>query len=161
MSDVSRVQQPATRVYCEFICVVVPTYRDSIEWVKLRAESPASRRPPERAFSAHGAAGSGPIPSLPSGRRRQGILQSGDMGLGAAAGRLLAEVDWEREAYPAYDDFLALPAFVLFFPTVRFFFDRYVFEVRPPFRPPIQIRLNSSWIPQLSSLNHSVYNCLS
>ncbi|KAF8693591.1 hypothetical protein HU200_038994 [Digitaria exilis] len=50
------------------------------------------------------------------------------MGLGAAAGRLLAEVDWEREAYPAYDDFLALPAFVLFFPTVRFFFDRYVFE---------------------------------
>nr|CAB3447042.1 unnamed protein product [Digitaria exilis] len=55
------------------------------------------------------------------------------MGLGAAVGRLLAEVDWEREAYPAYDDFLALPAFVLFFPTVRFFLDRYVFEVRPPF----------------------------
>ena len=55
-----------------------------------------------------------------------------DMGLGAAAGRLLPEVDWEREAYPAYDDFLALPAFVLFFPTVRFFLDRFVFEVRPP-----------------------------
>ena len=54
------------------------------------------------------------------------------MGLGAAAGRLLPEVDWEREAYPAYDDFLALPAFVLFFPTVRFFLDRFVFEVRPP-----------------------------
>ncbi|RCV07024.1 hypothetical protein SEVIR_1G214600v4 [Setaria viridis] len=50
------------------------------------------------------------------------------MGLGAAAGRLLAEVDWERESYPAYDDFLALPAFVLFFPTVRFFLDRFVFE---------------------------------
>ncbi|OEL19229.1 ASC1-like protein 1 [Dichanthelium oligosanthes] len=50
------------------------------------------------------------------------------MGLGAAAGQLLAEVDWEHESYPAYGDFLALPAFVLFFPTVRFFLDRFVFE---------------------------------
>ena len=54
------------------------------------------------------------------------------MGLGEAAGRLLAAVDWEREAYPAYDDFIALPAFVLFFPTVRFLLDRFVFEVRLP-----------------------------
>jgi hypothetical protein len=54
------------------------------------------------------------------------------MVLGEAARRLLAAVDWEREAYPAYDDFLALPAFVLFFPTVRFLLDRFVFEVRLP-----------------------------
>jgi hypothetical protein len=54
------------------------------------------------------------------------------MGLGEAARRLLAAVDWEREAYPAYGDFLALPAFVLFFPTVRFLLDRFVFEVRLP-----------------------------
>jgi hypothetical protein len=57
------------------------------------------------------------------------------MGLRAAAGRLLAEVDWERESYPAYDDFLALPAFVIFFPTVRFFLDRFVFEVRAQHSP--------------------------
>ena len=46
------------------------------------------------------------------------------------AGRLLAALDWEREAYPAYDDFLALPFFALFFPTARFLLDRFVFEVR-------------------------------
>jgi hypothetical protein len=60
-----------------------------------------------------------------------GAVEAG-MGLGEAAGRLLAAVDWEREAYPAYDDFLALPAFVLFFPTVRFLLDRFVFKVRLP-----------------------------
>ncbi|XP_010905767.1 ASC1-like protein 1 isoform X1 [Elaeis guineensis] len=37
-------------------------------------------------------------------------------------------VDWEKESYPAYEDFVALPFFVLFFPTVRFFLDRFVFE---------------------------------
>ncbi|KAJ1698785.1 hypothetical protein LUZ63_007297 [Rhynchospora breviuscula] len=41
---------------------------------------------------------------------------------------LLSSLDWEREAYPAYRDFLALPFFALFFPTVRFFFDRFLFE---------------------------------
>lgn len=54
------------------------------------------------------------------------------MGLLAAAEQLLQSgaVDWEQEAYPAYDDFLVLPFFVVFFPTVRFFLDRFVFEVR-------------------------------
>jgi hypothetical protein len=51
-------------------------------------------------------------------------------GLVAVAERLLAAVDWEREAYPAYDDFLALPLFALFFPAARFLLDRLVFEVR-------------------------------
>jgi hypothetical protein len=50
--------------------------------------------------------------------------------LAAAAERLLSALDWEREAYPAYDDFLALPLFALFFPTARFLLDRFVFEVR-------------------------------
>ncbi|KAK1617727.1 hypothetical protein QYE76_023244 [Lolium multiflorum] len=49
-------------------------------------------------------------------------------GLAAAAERLLSALDWEREAYPAYDDFLALPLFALFFPTARFLLDRFVFE---------------------------------
>ncbi|XP_074583701.1 ASC1-like protein 1 [Curcuma longa] len=35
---------------------------------------------------------------------------------------------WEQESYPAYEDFLALPFFVLFFPTIRFFLDRFVLE---------------------------------
>ncbi|RWW25838.1 hypothetical protein GW17_00009809 [Ensete ventricosum] len=39
-------------------------------------------------------------------------------------------MSWEQESYPAYEDFLALPFFVLFFPTIRFFLDRFVFEVR-------------------------------
>ncbi|KAJ4763898.1 LAG1 longevity assurance-like protein [Rhynchospora pubera] len=41
---------------------------------------------------------------------------------------LLSSLDWQREAYPAYRDFLALPFFALFFPTVRFFLDRFLFE---------------------------------
>ncbi|XP_009356486.2 ceramide synthase 1 LOH3 [Pyrus x bretschneideri] len=40
----------------------------------------------------------------------------------------LRTVDWEEEAYPAYEDFVILPLFVLYFPTVRFFLDRFVFE---------------------------------
>ncbi|KAI6676944.1 hypothetical protein NL676_037740 [Syzygium grande] len=37
-------------------------------------------------------------------------------------------VEWERESYPAYADFALLPFFALFFPSVRFFLDRFVFE---------------------------------
>lgn len=38
-------------------------------------------------------------------------------------------IDWEQEAYPAYQDFAALPFFALLFLVVRFFLDRFVFEV--------------------------------
>ncbi|KAJ3694777.1 hypothetical protein LUZ60_000154 [Juncus effusus] len=38
------------------------------------------------------------------------------------------KIDWEREAYPAYVDFISLPLFALFFPTARVFLDRFVFE---------------------------------
>ncbi|XP_020114736.1 ASC1-like protein 1 [Ananas comosus] len=41
---------------------------------------------------------------------------------------LFSSIDWEREAYPAYEDFVSLPFFVLFFLAIRFFLDRYVFE---------------------------------
>lgn len=37
-------------------------------------------------------------------------------------------VGWERESYPAYADFALLPLFALFFPSVRFVLDRFVFE---------------------------------
>ncbi|XP_030463017.1 ceramide synthase 1 LOH3-like [Syzygium oleosum] len=37
-------------------------------------------------------------------------------------------VEWERESYPAHADFALLPLFALFFPSVRFFLDRFVFE---------------------------------
>ncbi|XP_052186231.1 ASC1-like protein [Diospyros lotus] len=37
-------------------------------------------------------------------------------------------IDWEHESYPEYRDFAVLPLFALFFPTVRFFLDRFVFE---------------------------------
>ncbi|KAK4357939.1 hypothetical protein RND71_023549 [Anisodus tanguticus] len=37
-------------------------------------------------------------------------------------------LDWEHESYPSYEDFAVLPLFAVFFPTVRFFLDRFVFE---------------------------------
>ncbi|KAK9107181.1 hypothetical protein Syun_023192 [Stephania yunnanensis] len=36
--------------------------------------------------------------------------------------------DWHKEAYPKYEDFVVLPLFALFFPIVRFFLDRFIFE---------------------------------
>ncbi|CAN1297739.1 Ceramide synthase 1 LOH3 [Linum perenne] len=40
----------------------------------------------------------------------------------------LKSVDWEHESYPAYEDYVVLPFFAVFFPTVRFFLDRFLFE---------------------------------
>ncbi|KAI4314025.1 hypothetical protein L6164_026968 [Bauhinia variegata] len=40
----------------------------------------------------------------------------------------LSSVDWHQESYPAYEDFVILPLFALFFPSVRFFLDRFVFQ---------------------------------
>ncbi|KDP31433.1 hypothetical protein JCGZ_11809 [Jatropha curcas] len=37
-------------------------------------------------------------------------------------------IEWENESYPAYEDYIVLPLFALFFPSVRFFLDRFVFE---------------------------------
>ncbi|XP_048229328.1 ceramide synthase 1 LOH3 isoform X3 [Ricinus communis] len=37
-------------------------------------------------------------------------------------------IEWEYESYPAYEDYIVLPLFALFFPTVRFFLDRFVFQ---------------------------------
>ncbi|KAF7808972.1 ASC1-like protein [Senna tora] len=42
--------------------------------------------------------------------------------------RQLSSVDWHHESYPAYEDFVILPLFAIFFPTVRFFLDRFIFE---------------------------------
>ncbi|XP_074309516.1 ceramide synthase 1 LOH3-like [Silene latifolia] len=41
---------------------------------------------------------------------------------------LLHSIDWQQESYPNSQDFIALPFFALFFPSVRFFLDRFVFE---------------------------------
>ncbi|XP_059644960.1 ceramide synthase 1 LOH3-like [Cornus florida] len=40
----------------------------------------------------------------------------------------LLSVDWEYESFPEYEDLVFLPLFALFFPMVRFFLDRYLFE---------------------------------
>ncbi|XVF03096.1 hypothetical protein REPUB_Repub04eG0231200 [Reevesia pubescens] len=42
--------------------------------------------------------------------------------------QFIKSIDWEQEAYPAYEDFIVLPLFALFFPSIRFFLDRFVFE---------------------------------
>ncbi|XP_077216393.1 ASC1-like protein isoform X2 [Tasmannia lanceolata] len=41
---------------------------------------------------------------------------------------MLGFVDWEEESFPIYEDFVMLPFFALFFPSVRFLLDRLVFE---------------------------------
>ncbi|GFQ01717.1 asc1-like protein [Phtheirospermum japonicum] len=41
---------------------------------------------------------------------------------------VVKSMEWEQESYPQYHDFIVLPFFVLFFPTLRFFLDRFVFE---------------------------------
>lgn len=41
---------------------------------------------------------------------------------------VLPLINWEEESYPDYQDFLAIPILLLFFPTVRFMLDRFVFE---------------------------------
>ncbi|CAH9096478.1 unnamed protein product [Cuscuta epithymum] len=40
----------------------------------------------------------------------------------------LGMIDLEQESYPKLEDFAALPIFALFFPTIRFLLDRFVFE---------------------------------
>ncbi|KAL1807069.1 hypothetical protein DCAR_0832934 [Daucus carota subsp. sativus] len=37
-------------------------------------------------------------------------------------------VDWEQESYPEYQDLAVLPLFAVFFPSVRYFLDRFLFE---------------------------------
>ncbi|KAG6759716.1 hypothetical protein POTOM_036203 [Populus tomentosa] len=37
-------------------------------------------------------------------------------------------IQWEHESYPAYEDYIVLPLFSLFFTFVRFFLDRFVFQ---------------------------------
>ncbi|KAK9276990.1 hypothetical protein L1049_006529 [Liquidambar formosana] len=39
-----------------------------------------------------------------------------------------SSIDWQQESLPAYEDFAVLPFFALFFPSVRYFLDRFVFE---------------------------------
>ncbi|KAF3784933.1 longevity assurance-like protein 3 [Nymphaea thermarum] len=40
----------------------------------------------------------------------------------------LDRIPWDEESYPAYQDFAVLPLLAIFFPFVRFFFDRFIFE---------------------------------
>ncbi|XP_057961073.1 ceramide synthase 1 LOH3-like isoform X2 [Malania oleifera] len=42
---------------------------------------------------------------------------------------LAKSINWGYESFPAYEDFAVLPLFVVFFPSVRFLLDRFVFEV--------------------------------
>ncbi|TYJ05551.1 hypothetical protein E1A91_A12G171400v1 [Gossypium mustelinum] len=42
--------------------------------------------------------------------------------------QLIKSINWEEEDYPAQEDFIVLPFFFMFFPSVRFFLDRVLFE---------------------------------
>ncbi|KAF5176836.1 Lag1 longevity assurance-like protein [Thalictrum thalictroides] len=37
-------------------------------------------------------------------------------------------IDWSKESYPTYQDFVVLPFIALFFPSIRFLLDRFIFE---------------------------------
>ncbi|TKY69466.1 LAG1 longevity assurance-like 3 [Spatholobus suberectus] len=37
-------------------------------------------------------------------------------------------IDWNQESYPAFRDFSVIPFFALFFPSLRFLLDRFLFE---------------------------------
>ncbi|KAJ6726426.1 hypothetical protein OIU79_004557, partial [Salix purpurea] len=37
-------------------------------------------------------------------------------------------IEWEHESYPAYEDYVFLPLFALFFLSARLFLDRFVFQ---------------------------------
>lgn len=37
--------------------------------------------------------------------------------------------DWERESYPDVKDLVMIPLFAVVFPTIRYFFDSFIFEV--------------------------------
>lgn len=54
--------------------------------------------------------------------RQMGVLEMGNY------------IDWEQESYPQYEDFIVLPLFALFFPTVRYFLDKFLFEVCTSFK---------------------------
>ncbi|CAN1796306.1 ASC1-like protein [Linum perenne] len=45
-------------------------------------------------------------------------------------GFLFRSSDWESESYPSASDFLAIPCFAIFFPLLRLFLDRFLFQVR-------------------------------
>nr|POE97515.1 lag1 longevity assurance like 3 [Quercus suber] len=40
-----------------------------------------------------------------------------------------SSIDWEQESYPMPKDLVLVPLFALFFPSLRLFLDRYVFEL--------------------------------
>ncbi|KAK9750456.1 hypothetical protein RND81_02G198300 [Saponaria officinalis] len=40
----------------------------------------------------------------------------------------LHSIDWQQESYPTSKDFIFLPLFAFFFPSIRFFLDKFVFE---------------------------------
>ncbi|CAK8537260.1 unnamed protein product [Lathyrus sativus] len=40
----------------------------------------------------------------------------------------LTSVDWQQQSYPTIHDFFVLPFFALFFPSLRFLLDRFIFQ---------------------------------
>ncbi|XP_058775577.1 ASC1-like protein [Vicia villosa] len=40
----------------------------------------------------------------------------------------VTSVDWQHESYPAFPDFFLLPFFAIFFPSLRFLLDRFIFQ---------------------------------
>ena len=53
--------------------------------------------------------------------------------------------DWEKESYPAAKDLLMMPLFAVLFPTVRFFFDHLILEVKSSFSSYYSF-LDSPWL---------------
>ncbi|CAH8382374.1 unnamed protein product [Eruca vesicaria subsp. sativa] len=50
-------------------------------------------------------------------------------------------INWELESPPVYHDFRVLPLFAVFFPSVRFLLDRFVFESWPDQQTKLKLKL--------------------
>ncbi|KAL0446959.1 UNVERIFIED_CONTAM: ASC1-like protein [Sesamum latifolium] len=70
---------------------------------------------------------------------------------------------WEQESYPHYQDLVVLPFFALFFPTVRYLLDRFVFQRagrRLIFGKGTHVVANETEKKKLGKFKESAWKCI-
>ncbi|XP_065879982.1 ASC1-like protein [Euphorbia lathyris] len=75
----------------------------------------------------------------------------------------IESIDWEHESYPSYADYIVLPFFALFFPTVRFFLDRFVFQkvaTRLIFGPETLVVDSDERTKKIRKFKESAWKCI-
>ncbi|PIA63364.1 hypothetical protein AQUCO_00201004v1 [Aquilegia coerulea] len=74
----------------------------------------------------------------------------------------VSSINWHHESYPRYEDFLVLPIFVLFFPSIRFFLDRFVLEkiARQVMLKDMQMDVGTEQRKKLNKFKESAWKCI-